>query len=70
MPKRTHTVSFRMNDEEYHDFCKIICKTGATVQSYCICSVLQGPIALSVDMEEKNKRIEELEEQVRQLEGK
>ena len=55
MRKRNHTVTVRMNDEEYESFCTNVKKSGQTKQNYVVNAVLHVPVMSEKELEEVKK---------------
>ena len=69
MRKRNHTVTVRMNDEEYKELEKMVAASGQLKQSYLLNAVLGAVIAPVEELAELRKLNQLMAEENRQLRG-
>lgn len=67
--KRKHTVSIRMNDDEYNHLNILLKESGCTLQTYVLNAVLNGKIITKEELNHKKEKDIMFKDLIRQLNG-
>lgn len=67
--KRKHTVSIRMNDDEYNQLNILLKESGCTLQSFVLNAVLNGKIITKEELNHKKEKDIMFKDLIRQLNG-
>lgn len=67
--KRKHTVSIRMNDDEYNHLNMLLKESGCTLQTYVLNAVLNGKIITKEELNHKKEKDIMFKDLIRQLNG-
>ena len=67
--KRKHTVSIRMNDDEYNQLNMLLKQSDCTLQTYVLNAVLNGKIITKEELNHKKEKDIMFKDLIRQLNG-
>lgn len=67
--KRKHTVSIRMNDDEYNQLNMLLKQSGCTLQTYVLNAVLNKKIITKEELNHKKEKDIMFKDLIRQLNG-